>query len=323
MTKSTAKLGDKQDLSWSEVLSLSKTYLKIPLALLFVEAIYWFITQPSNTLVPIQITEAWIWSGITNIIYGEGTATLTTNNGWMTQVNLSNENFPGVLNTVALYVSDECAGIHEMLFISTLIIMTDGVSQKIKLRSIVVMCSIVYVLNILRLVAFYPIAADACAIDPNNPSCLNPMWQFHETVYTWGFLLVLVLMWLVWFWKVGGPARAIKSSSNTDKYRIFIRKSWNKINFAVLGFVLIMLAASAYSVTTNEQAMDAKETLDFCSYSSISTNQCMAAQNTWDNAIDTAWSLAGIGLIIGAVTVFQIEKRNIHGYWPTEIIESE
>ena len=142
MTKSTAKLGDKQDLSWSEVLSLSKTYLKIPLALLFVEAIYWFITQPSNTLVPIQITEAWIWSGITNIIYGEGTATLTTNNGWMTQVNLSNENFPGVLNTVALYVSDECAGIHEMIFISTLIIMTDGVSQKIKLRSIVVMCSI-------------------------------------------------------------------------------------------------------------------------------------------------------------------------------------
>ena len=323
MTKSTAKLGDKQDLSWSEVLSLSKTYLKIPLALLFVEAIYWFITQPSNTLVPIQITEAWIWSGITNIIYGEGTATLTTNNGWMTQVNLSNENFPGVLNTVALYVSDECAGIHEMIFISTLIIMTDGVSQKIKLRSIAVMCSIVYVLNIVRLVAFYPIAADACAIDPNNPACLNSMWQFHETVYTWGFLLVLVLMWLVWFWKVGGPARAIKSSGDSDKYRIFIRKSWNKINFAVLGFVLIMLAASAYSITTNEQAMSAKETLDFCSYSSISTNQCMAAQNTWDNAIYTAWSLAGIGLLIGAFTVVQIEKRNIHGHWPSEIIESE
>ena len=114
MTKSTSKKGAKQDLSWSEVLSLSKTYLKIPLALLFVEAIYWFITQPSNTLVPIQITEAWIWSGLTNIIYGEGTATLTTNNGWMTQVNLSNENFPGILDTVALYVSDECAGIHEM-----------------------------------------------------------------------------------------------------------------------------------------------------------------------------------------------------------------
>ncbi len=323
MTKSTAKLAAKQDLSWSEVLDLSKTYLKIPLALLFVEALYWFITQPSNTLVPIQITEAWVWSGITNIIYGEGTATLTTNNGWMTQVNLSNQNFPGVLDTVALYVSDECAGVHEMLFISTLIIMTDGVSQKIKLRSIVVMCSIVYVLNILRLVAFYPIAADACAIDPNNPACLNAMWQFHETVYTWGFLLVLVLMWLVWFWKVGGPSRAIKVSGNNEKYRVFVRKSWEKINFAVLGFVLIMLASSAYSVTTNEQAMDAKETLDFCSYSSIATNECMVAQNTWNNAINTAWSLAGIGLLMGLFTVFQIEKRNNFGHWPSEIIESE
>ena len=102
--------------------------------------------------VPIQISEAYIWHELTNLIYGEGTASLTTNNGWMTQVNLQNEQFPGVLNTVALYVSDECAGVHEMLFISTLIIMTDGVSQRLKLRSIAVMCGIVYILNIARLV---------------------------------------------------------------------------------------------------------------------------------------------------------------------------
>ena len=57
---------------------------------------------------------------------------------------LENEQFPGVLNTVALYVSDECAGVHEMLFISTLVIMTE-VSQRLKLRSIVVMCGIVYI----------------------------------------------------------------------------------------------------------------------------------------------------------------------------------
>jgi len=75
-------------MSWQEVFQLSKSYLKIPLALLFIEAVYWFITQPSNTLVPIQISEAWIWSELTNIIYGEVTATLTTNKGWMTQVNL-------------------------------------------------------------------------------------------------------------------------------------------------------------------------------------------------------------------------------------------
>ena len=60
-----------------------------------------------------------------------------------------------------------------------------------------------------------------------------------------------------------------------------------------------MLISSAYSVTNNEEAMQAKETLDFCS-SSISINQCMAAQNTWDNAINTAWSMAFIGLLIAA-----------------------
>ena len=323
MTKSPTRVSDAQDLTWMEVLKLSRTYLKIPLALLFVEVIYWFITQPSNTLVPIQMSEAWLWNGITNIIYGEGTSTLTTNNGWLTQINLYNENFPGKLDTVALYVSDECAGVHEMIFISTLVIMTDGISQRVKFRSIIVMCGIVYILNIVRLVAFYPIAADACAIDPNNPSCLNPMWEFHETIYSWGFLIVLILMWLVWFWKIGGPSRTLKASTIDEKYRVFVRKKWDKNQYLVLGFVAIMLLSSAYSVTTNEKAMDAKEALDFCSFSSISTNECMAAQNTWDNAISTAWSLAGIGLLIAAFTIFRVEKRDEFGHWPSDTNEQE
>ena len=320
MTKSTQRTKSSNDMTWKEVLEVSRSYLKIPLALLFVEALYWFITQPSNTLVPIQISEAWIWSELTNTIYGEGTATLTTNNGWMTQVNLQNESFPGMLDTVALYVSDECAGVHEMLFISTLIIMTDGVSQKMKLRSIGVICSIVYVLNIARLILFYPIAVDSCSADPNNPACLNPVWQYHEAIYNWGFLLVLVIIWLIWFWLIRGPEKGAKSTKGTDSYQISLRKSWQRIHFVILGFVMLMLISSAYSITTNTEAMQAKETLEFCSYSNIATNQCMAAQNTWDNAISTAWSLAGIGLLIAAAVAVKIEK-NTASYGPTE--ESE
>ncbi len=323
MAKSSGKVAKKEDLSWNEVFQLSKTYLKIPLALLFVELLYWFITQPSNTLVPIQITEAWLWNGITNLIYGDGTSTLTTHNGWMTQVNLYNENFPGVLDTVALYVSDECAGIHEMLFISTLIIMTDGVSQKIKLRSILVMCGIVYVLNIVRLVAFYPIAADACALDPNSANCLNPMWNFHETVYSWGFLIVLILMWLMWFWKIGGPSRALEAADKDETFRFKIRKSWSLTQYLILAFVAIMLFSSAYSITSNEEAMNAKDTLDFCSFSSIATNECITAQNTWDNAISTAWSLAAIGLIVAAFTIVQFETRKEKTSLPDQLLESE
>ena len=75
--------------------------------------------------------------------------------------------------------------------------------QREKLKAVVVMCGIVYVLNILRLVVFYPIAVNSCLETPNVQACLTPMWQFHETVYTWGFLVVLVSMWLVWFLRFG------------------------------------------------------------------------------------------------------------------------
>ena len=252
-----------------------------------------------NTLVPIQISEAWIWSGITNLIYGEGTATLTTNNGWMTQVNLHNENFPGVLDTVALYVSDECAGVHEMLFISTLIIMTDGVSQRLKFRSIAVMCGIVYVLNIVRLVAFYPIAVESCAIDPDNPSCLMTTPHYEQ--------LLTFIPFKSWLTHI----RALESKNNKDKFQFSIRKSWNKVHYGILLLAGLMLISSAYSVTTNDEAMEAKEILDFCAYSSIATNQCMAAQNSWDNAIDTAWSLASIGLIMAASVTIKFNKVEI------------
>ena len=41
-------------MSWGEVAQLGLRYGKIPLALLAVEALYWFITQPSDTLALIQ-----------------------------------------------------------------------------------------------------------------------------------------------------------------------------------------------------------------------------------------------------------------------------
>ena len=317
---STSKV---EDLTWPEVFDLGKKYLKIPFALLCVEIFYWFITQPSDTLVPIQISEAWIWNELTNLIYGEGTATLTTHNGWNTQVNLYNENFPGTLNVVALYVSDECAGVHEMIFISTLILMTDGVPQKLKLRSVAVMCSIVYVLNIIRLVAFYPIAASDCHLDPNNPLCLNGMWNYHEMVYKWGFLLVLIAMWLIWFKFVGGSSKLMKSKKNSESWRIKIRSNWELVHFIIIGFVSIMLLYSAFSITTNETAMDAKETLDFCSFSKLSTGQCIEAQNKWDNAIDTAWSLSAIGVLIASLTIFKYERKDQFDKWPSDYLEEE
>ena len=61
-----------EDLSWAEVAHLGKSYMRIPFALLMVEAFYWFITQPKNTLGPIQVSVAWVWHKLTNLFYGDG-----------------------------------------------------------------------------------------------------------------------------------------------------------------------------------------------------------------------------------------------------------
>ena len=102
-------------MEWSEVAQLGLRYARIPLALLCVEAFYWFLTMPSDTLAPIQVSEAYLWNAITNFLYGEGASTLGMHNGWMTRIELNHPDFPGTFDHIALYVSDECAGVHEMI----------------------------------------------------------------------------------------------------------------------------------------------------------------------------------------------------------------
>jgi hypothetical protein len=97
-TVASSKASD--DMSWGEVAQLGLRYGKIPLALLAVEALYWFITQPSDTLALIQVTEAYIWNEVTQLMFGEGASTLSTHNGWMTRIDFHHEAFPGALNSV-------------------------------------------------------------------------------------------------------------------------------------------------------------------------------------------------------------------------------
>ena len=321
MTSKPMTSSSKDDLSWSEVGQLGLRYARFPLALLCVEAFYWFLTQPSDTLAPLQVTEAWLWNAITNLLYSDGefvASTLSTHNGWMTRLDFTHADFPGNYNTVALYVSDECAGVHEMIFLSTLVAMTEGVPQKVKIRSVLVMCSIVYVLNLVRLVMFYPIAVNDCVANPNQAECLIGMWNFHTAVYEWGFLVVLIGMWLVWFWKVGGPSRTLDASaSDDDKWRIRFRTVWDSKHYAMIAVSILFIIMAAFNVTTNEEAMAAKETLDFCYFSDLVTSECGQAQNRWDDAIGYAWSLSAISLVVIAGASFTIERRDENGNWFT------
>lgn len=314
----TAQARPDGDLSWQEVGALGLRYARIPLALIVVEAIYWFITMPSDTLAPIQVTEAYLWNAATNLLFGEGSATLSTHNGWLTRLDLMHPNFPGHFDSIGLYVSDECAGVHEMLFLSTLVIMTDGVPQRQKLKSIAVMCGIVYVLNLARLVVFYPIALNGCTELPNQQACLQDMWRWHETVYEWGFLVVLVGMWLVWFVAFGGPSRTLASTKDaTEPWRLRPRWSWGRPQAVWLSVAAVLLLLALSNITTNEEALEAKATLDMCEFANLLSAECGQAQNRWDDAIGYAWSLSALGLIIVGGTVMVVERPNPDGTWPS------
>jgi len=323
MTK--AKVEQKDDLSWKEVAQLGRRYIRIPAALILAEALYWFLTMPSDSLAIIQVTEAWIWNGLTNLLYGEGTATLSTHNGWLTRIDFHHPSFPGPFDSVGLYVSDECAGVHEMVFLSTLIWMTDGVPQRLKLKSILVGCSIVYVLNILRLVVFYPIALDSCLAMPNQQECLQPMWEFHAFVYEFGFLIVLVLLWLVWFTKVGGPSRTNEAAFQEKEESTFrIRKKWHLKHISLSVAFVLLIFFSILSIYANDDATATREVLSNCNFSELVTPECEDAQRSWDDTIQTAWSLSmigGIGLSFVGITYgkeFDFSKSSSEHKWDEE-----
>ena len=295
------------DLSWAEVVDLGKTYLRIPAALLLVEAFYWFITQPTNTLGLIQESEAWIWYHLTELIYGPGSATLSEYNGWTTLVTLKHPDFWA--DQIRLYVSDECAGVHEMIFISVLIMMTTGVPQRLRIKSALVACGVVYILNIVRLLVLYPLAISGCVDNPNMLGCEQPMHDFHAFVYQWGFLIVLVIMWLVWFrWVNAGDLIRKENEAGKDKWKFIYRKNWSTLNKSILIVAILLIIGSFTNVLLDDAAMAAKETVDMCEFYSSVTGDCGEARDAWSQEIQSSWSLATLGFLGIATNVIAIEN---------------
>lgn len=297
------------DLSWAEVADLGKTYLRIPAALLLVEAFYWFITQPTNTLGLIQESEAWIWYHLTELIYGPGSATLSEYNGWTTLVTLKHPDFWA--DQIRLYVSDECAGVHEMIFISVLIMMTTGVPQRLRIKSALVACGVIYILNIVRLLVLYPLAISGCADNPNMLGCEQPMHDFHAFVYQWGFLIVLVIMWLVWFrWVNAGDLIRKENEAGKDKWKFIYRKNWSTLNKSIMVVAILLIIGSFTNVLLDDAAMAAKETVDMCEFYSSVTGECGEARDAWSQEIQSSWSLATLGFLGIATNLIAIENPN-------------
>ena len=72
------------------------------------------------------------------------------------------------------------------------------------------------------------------------------------------------------------------------------------------------------NVTSNEEAMSAKETLEFCYFSELVTSECGQAQNRWDDAIGYAWSLSALGIVVLGATSFVIQRPDENGKWPVK-----
>jgi len=296
-----------EDLSWGEVAKLSKDYLRIPLALILVEIFYWFITQPTNTLGPIQESEAWIWYHLTNLIYGPGTATLSDYQGWTTLVTLNNPDF--YYGQIQLYVSDECAGVHEMLFITVLIMMTSGVPQRLRIRSALVACGLVYVLNIVRLLVLYPMAVSGCNENPNLLYCEQPMHDFHTFVYQWGFLLLMIIIWLVWFkWVNAGSMIQKANAREKGKWKFAYRRSWENLHRVALAISIGLIIGAAGNIMLDDAAMEAKEKADACDYFDSVDKACGEARDLWGQEIQVTWSLVTLGLIGTTVTIVEIDR---------------
>ena len=294
------------DLSWAEVADLGQNLSEDTCSTFVGRSIYWFITQPTNTLGLIQESEAWIWYHLTELIYGPGSATLSEYNGWTTLVTLKHPDFWA--DQIRLYVSDECAGVHEMIFISVLIMMTTGVPQRLRIKSALVACGVVYILNIVRLLVLYPLAISGCVENPNMLGCEQPMHDFHAFVYQWGFLIVLVIMWLIWFkWVNAGDLIRKENEAGKDKWKFIYRKNWSNLNKSVLAIAILLIIGAFTNVLLDESAMAAKETVDMCEFYSSVTGECGEARDAWSQEIQSSWSLATLGFLGIATTVITIE----------------
>ena len=58
----------------------------------------------------------------------------------------------------------------------------------------------------------------------------------------------------------------------------------------------------------DEEAMEAKETVDLCEFYSSVTGECGEARDAWTQEIQSSWSLATLGMLGLACTLIAIDK---------------
>lgn len=156
--------------------------ITILVALGIFETTYVLLTPSPNSLYPIQVFEA-------RIVY-------------MIQKALG---FPvEIKNGIELYyyspnfrhgclgigISTVCTGIHEIVFLSALIMGSRGAELKTKFKWICIFAIFLFVENLVRLITLYPIAL---WVGEDN------MWVSHYYFWKYGHLAIILMLFGLWF----------------------------------------------------------------------------------------------------------------------------
>ena len=212
MRESSVKASD--DIPFPELMRMLGAVFGLVVVLLFGELLFRWLIEPANTLLPLQLIEAWLWSNISNLIWPGSAELVAHQTGPMTQVNLLHPTFYS--GVVPLYVSDECVGLHELFFLAMMMLLTPSFDMKTKFKHLGIASLAVFVLNMVRLVVLYPLALSGCdGINAGNFGCDAPLFQFHNFILEYGSLIVLVIGWTIWF--------------NLTKARSGVRQFWNRL----------------------------------------------------------------------------------------------
>ena len=297
----------KEDLSWSEVGEMAYGYLRIPLALILVEVVYWWFTEPDASLEPLQVFLAWIWSGTSNLIW-TGSAELVfhgPSQSW-TGVNLMGSGFYN--GEVALYIDAECAGIHEIMFLGALMLLTPGVERRVRNRSLIGMAMIVQFLNFLRLLALYPIGMKYGEAEMN---------EMHEFIFRQGFLILLVVFWFIWFLMLDRnglrdkKARpALRDLPKIEQLRL--RDSLPRISVIILILAATLAIWSTYEVTLNDENLQFKGQAEDCHFNDddgwvdSDGGQCYDEMEIWENVSERTirtWIFSGFLVLFAIVRI--------------------
>jgi len=86
---------------------------------------------------------------------------------------------------------------------------------------------------------------------------------------------------------------------------------------------LILFLTATYMVRSDPVALEARATAEMCAFSELISQRCADAENTWNDAIDGAWSVASLGLLSFAVSALIFERPLADGRWPSMLDEDE